>query len=246
MSGTLTPGAVPLRNWEAVLRGAALPLDPASRGAVERGAAAVARVIASGDVAYGVNTGFGKLASVRIPAADLGALQRNLILSHACGVGPALPAEVVRLILAMKAASLARGASGVRWDVIAMIEAMRAKGVLPLIPRQGSVGASGDLAPLAHMTAAMLGEGDALPGRPAAEALAAAGLVRITLGPKEGLALINGTQFISALTAEAVVRAEMLAKQADIIAAVTMEAVRATPVPFEHRIHVARGQVSVV
>jgi histidine ammonia-lyase len=242
MSGTLTPGAVPLRNWEAVLRGAALPLDPASRGAVERGAAAVARVIASGDVAYGVNTGFGKLASVRIPAADLGALQRNLILSHACGVGPALPAEVVRLILAMKAASLARGASGVRWDVIAMIEAMRAKGVLPLIPRQGSVGASGDLAPLAHMTAAMLGEGDALPGRPAAEALAAAGLVRITLGPKEGLALINGTQVSTSLALAGLFAAERVFRAALVAGALTTDALRGSDTPFDARIHALRGQ----
>ena len=242
MTGMLTPGAVPLRAWEAILRGATLPLDPASRAAVDRSAAAVARVVASGDVAYGVNTGFGKLASVRIPAADLGTLQRNLILSHACGVGPALPAGIVRLILAMKAASLARGASGVRWDVIAMIEAMREKGVLPLIPRQGSVGASGDLAPLAHMTAAMLGEGDALPGQPAAEALAAAGLVPIRLGPKEGLALINGTQVSTSLALAGLFGAERVFRAALVAGALTTDALRGSDTPFDARIHALRGQ----
>jgi len=242
MTTMLTPGAVPLRAWDAVLRGERLPLDPASRAAVERGAAAVARVIAEGETVYGVNTGFGKLASIRIPAADLLALQRNLILSHACGVGPALPAPTVRLILAMKAASLARGASGVRWDVVAMLEAMRARDVLPVIPRQGSVGASGDLAPLAHMTAAMLGEGEALPGTAARDALAAAGLSPIVLGPKEGLALINGTQVSTALALSGLFAAERLFQAALVAGALTTDALCGSDTPFDARIHALRGQ----
>jgi histidine ammonia-lyase len=242
MTAMLTPGAVPLRTWDAVLRGAAFPLDPASRVAVDRGAAAVARVIADGQTVYGVNTGFGKLASVHIPAADLATLQRNLILSHACGVGPALPAPVVRLILAMKAASLARGASGVRWDVVQMLEAMRARDVLPVIPRQGSVGASGDLAPLAHMTAAMLGEGAVLPGMPAREALLAAGLSPVALGPKEGLALINGTQVSTALALAGLFAAERVFQAALVAGALTTDALRGSDTPFDARIHALRGQ----
>jgi histidine ammonia-lyase len=241
MTAMLAPGAVPLRAWDSLLRGAALPLDPASRDAVEAGAAAVARVIAAGDTVYGVNTGFGKLASVRIPAADLATLQRNLILSHACGVGPPLPAPLVRLILAMKAASLARGASGVRWEVVAMLEAMRARDVLPVVPRQGSVGASGDLAPLAHLTAAMLGEGEALPGLPARQALAAAGLTPIALGPKEGLALINGTQVSTALALAGLFAAERVFQAALVAGALSTDALRGSDTPFDARIQALRG-----
>jgi histidine ammonia-lyase len=238
----LAAGRVPLRAWASVLDGATLPLDPACREAIDRGAAAVARVVASGATVYGVNTGFGKLASVCIPERDLAALQRNLILSHACGVGPALPAPTVRLMLAMKAASLARGASGVRWDVVAMLEAMRARGVLPLIPRQGSVGASGDLAPLAHMTAAMLGEGEVLPGIPARHALAAAGLAPLALGPKEGLALINGTQVSTALALVGLFAAERVFRAALVAGALTTDALRGSDTPFDARIHALRGQ----
>jgi len=242
MTAMLTPGTVPLRSWEAVLHGAALPLDPASRPAVDRGAAAVARVIAEGEIVYGVNTGFGKLASIRIPAADLATLQRNLILSHACGVGPLLPASIVRLILAMKAASLARGASGVRWAVIEMLEEMRARGVLPAIPRQGSVGASGDLAPLAHMTAVMLGEGHVLPDTPARAALSAAGLAPITLHPKEGLALINGTQVSTALALAGLFAAERVFQAALVAGALSTDALRGSDTPFDAGIHALRGQ----
>ncbi len=241
MTKTLVPGEVPLAAWAAILEGAAIPLDPGARAAVDRGAAAVARVIAAGETAYGVNTGFGKLASVRIGDGDLAALQRNLILSHACGVGPALPTGIVRLILAMKAASLGRGASGVRWDVVALIEAMRAQGVLPLIPAKGSVGASGDLAPLAHMTAAMLGEGLAWPGIPAAEALRAAGLAPITLGPKEGLGLINGTQVSTALALGGLFAAERVFRAALVAGAMTVDALRGSDTPFDARIHALRG-----
>jgi histidine ammonia-lyase len=241
MTKLLVPGEVPLAAWAAILEGAPIPLDPGARAAVDRGAAAVARVIAAGETAYGVNTGFGKLASVRIGDGDLAALQRNLILSHACGVGPALPAGIVRLILAMKAASLGRGASGVRWEVVALIEAMRAKGVLPLIPAKGSVGASGDLAPLAHMTAAMLGEGHALPGIPAADALRGAGLAPVTLGPKEGLGLINGTQVSTALALAGLFAAERVFRAALVAGAMTVDALRGSDTPFDARIHALRG-----
>ncbi len=237
----LTPGDVPLDAWRDILAGAAIPLDPASRSAVDRAAAAVMRVIDAGETAYGVNTGFGKLASVRIGDSDLATLQRNLILSHACGVGAPLPENIVRLIMAMKAASLARGASGVRWEVIALIEAMRARDVLPVIPAKGSVGASGDLAPLAHLTAAMLGEGQAMPGAPAAEALRAAGLSPITLGPKEGLGLINGTQVSTSIAMAGLFAAERVFQAALMTGAMTVDALRGSDTPFDARIHALRG-----
>jgi histidine ammonia-lyase len=241
MSAALVPGAVPLAAWKAVLEGAALTLDTSARAAVEAGAEAVARVIAAGETVYGVNTGFGKLAAVRIAGEDLATLQRNLILSHACGVGPDLPAPIVRLILALKAASLGRGASGVRWAVVEMLEAMRARGVLPRIPRQGSVGASGDLAPLAHLAAVMIGEGEALPGVAAQRALAEAGLVPLSLAPKEGLALINGTQVSTALALAGLFAAEGVFRAALVIGALSVDALRGSDTPFDPRIHALRG-----
>ena len=237
----LTPGVVPLGAWRDILGGAAIPLDPASRAAVDRGAAAVTRVIEAGETAYGVNTGFGKLASVRIGDGDLATLQRNLILSHACGVGAPLPGNIVRLIMAMKAASLARGASGVRWEVIALIEAMRTRDVLPVIPAKGSVGASGDLAPLAHLTAAMLGEGQVLPGMPAVAALRDAGLAPITLGPKEGLGLINGTQVSTSIALAGLFATERVFQAALMTGAMTVDALRGSDTPFDARIHALRG-----
>src|SRR5258707_222851 len=158
-------------------------------------------MVARGEPVYGINTGFGKLASVRIEAADLEKLQRNIVLSHAAGVGEAMPVPVARLMMALKLASLAQGASGVRPGTIAILEALLGRGLTPAVPCQGSVGASGDLAPLAHMTAAMIGVGDFFVAGarvPAAEALRRAGLVPLALGPKEGLALLNGTQFSTA------------------------------------------------
>lgn len=241
MTTMLSPGTATLGLWRDILGGAPIPLDPAAREAVDRGAAAVAQVIASGESTYGVNTGFGKLASVRIDEGDLATLQRNLILSHACGVGAPLPEPIIRLIMAMKAASLARGASGVRWEVIALIEAMRSSGVLPMIPAKGSVGASGDLAPLAHMTAAMLGEGQVLPGLPAAEALRTAGLAPITLGPKEGLGLINGTQVSTAIALAGLFAAERVFQAALVTGAMTVDALRGSDTPFDARIHALRG-----
>ena len=247
MTLSLTPGAVTLGQLEAIWRGGAsdLVLDPGCRPAVEAAAAIVARA-AAGDVpVYGVNTGFGKLASVRIPPADTAALQRNLIRSHSAGVGPALEPGLVRLIMALKLASLGRGASGVRWEVLAQLEAMLARGVLPVIPAQGSVGASGDLAPLAHMTLAMMGEGWATIGGavlPGAEALASAGLAPLELGPKEGLALINGTQVSTALALAGLFEGWRLLGETLVTGAMSTDAIMGSTAPLSPEIHALRGQ----
>ncbi len=176
-----------LGDWRAVADGAAVRLDPAAIPAIERSARAVDAIVAKGVPVYGINTGFGKLASVHIASADLAALQRNIVLSHAAGVGQ--PTRNVRLMMALKLVSLGRGASGVRPGTVAMLEAMLARDVLPVIPSQGSVGASGDLAPLAHLAAAMIGIGEvehAGERMPAAAALARAALVRSSSVPRKG------------------------------------------------------------
>jgi histidine ammonia-lyase len=240
----LRPGAVSLKEWLAIYRGAAPSLDPACRPAIEASAAAVARIVARGEPVYGINTGFGKLASVRIAAADLQALQRNIVLSHAAGVGEAMPVAIVRLMMALKLAGLARGASGVRLETTAMLEAMLARGLSPVVPAQGSVGASGDLAPLAHMTAAMIGVGEIfLDGArlPAGHALAKADLAPIALGPKEGLALLNGTQFSTANALAALFEAETLFRSALATGALSTDAARGSDAPFDPRIHALRG-----
>jgi histidine ammonia-lyase len=201
--------------------------------------------VAAGTVTYGVNTGFGKLASVRIADADLAKLQSNLILSHAVGTGPALPDEVVRLLLAMKAASLARGASGVRPVVIeALTNALKAD-ALPVIPAKGSVGASGDLAPLAHMTAALMGYGEIrLKGEslPAADALKRAGLTPLALGAKEGLALINGTQVSTTLALTGLAAIARVFDAALVAGALSVDALKGSDTPFDPRIQSLRGQ----
>ncbi|MFZ8943016.1 MAG: histidine ammonia-lyase, partial [Gemmobacter sp.] len=205
----------------------------------------VAEAAGGAAAVYGVNTGFGKLASRRIAPTDTAALQRNLILSHACGVGEALEAPTVRLMMALKALSLGRGASGVRWEMIALIEGMLAAGVVPVVPVQGSVGASGDLAPLAHLGAVMIGEGEAtLKGQRMAggAALAAAGLAPLTLGPKEGLALINGTQFSTACALAGLWEAQRAARASLVTACLTTDAVMASTAPLEPEIHALRGQ----
>ncbi len=244
--GVLTPGATPLSALEALWRdGPGGPLDPACRPAAEASAAVIAAAAAGAAPVYGVNTGFGKLASVRVPRADTARLQRNLILSHCAGVGDPLDAATVRLVMALKALSLGRGASGVRWAVVALLEAMRARGVTPVIPAQGSVGASGDLAPLAHLAAVMIGEGEAfvegrrLPGR---AALAAAGLEPVPLGPKEGLALINGTQVSTALALVGLWRARGAAREAVATGALSTDAAMGSSTPFRPEIHALRGQ----
>jgi len=240
----LTPGRVGLDDLASVLGGAAVELDPSFWPGVEAAAGIVAQAAAAAAPVYGINTGFGKLASKRIPADQTTLLQRNLILSHCCGVGAATPAPIVRLMMALKIVSLGRGASGVRREVIAQLEAMLARGVLPLVPQQGSVGASGDLAPLAHMAAVMIGEGQALvDGQvvPGGEVLAAAGLTPLTLGPKEGLALINGTQFSTAYAVSGLLRAHGLACAALVTGALAVDAAMASTAPFRPEIQALRG-----
>jgi histidine ammonia-lyase len=240
----LTPGSVTLGELEAVWRGGPAALDPGARGGVEAAAARVAAAVAAGAPVYGVNTGFGKLASVAIPAADTARLQRNLVLSHCAGVGEPTPAPVVRLMMALKLISLGRGASGVRWALVELLQAMLDRGVIPVVPVQGSVGASGDLAPLAHMAAVMLGEGEAEAGGrrlPGAEALAGAGLAPLTLAAKEGLALINGTQFSTAWALAGLFGAWRAAQNAMLVACLSTDAIMGSTAPLRPEIHALRG-----
>ena len=205
----LLPGATPLADWSAIYRGAAVRLPPQCMDAVRASAATIERIVAGGLPVYGINTGFGKLASVRIDAGDLATLQRNIVLSHSAGVGEPMPVPVTRLMMALKIASLAQGASGIRPQTLALLEAMLAADIIPLVPVQGSVGASGDLAPLAHMTAAMIGVGEAFVGGrrlPAAQALAEAGLAAVELGPKEGPGAAQRHAVFDRLCAGGVVR----------------------------------------
>ena len=245
----LTAGAVPLADWRAVYRGASVRLDPACAPAVAASAAAVTRILAKHTPVYGINTGFGKLANVRIGDDDLTRLQRNIVLSHAAGTGAPSPSSIIRLMMALKLDSLAQGASGVSPATVSHLEAMLRRDLVPLVPAQGSVGASGDLAPLAHMAAAMIGVGeiDTPEGRlPSAEALARAGLVPLELGPKEGLALLNGTQFSTANALAGLFEAERLFQAALITGALSTEAAKGSDTPFDPRIHALRrhpGQI---
>ncbi|MFD1194200.1 histidine ammonia-lyase [Seohaeicola saemankumensis] len=245
MTVTLVPGAATLAQLENIWRGqGAVVLDPAARAGVEVSAAIIAAAAQADAPVYGVNTGFGKLASVRIAPGDTQTLQRNLILSHCCGVGEALEPATVRLMMALKLLSLGRGASGVRWQICALIEAMLAQGVLPVIPVQGSVGASGDLAPLAHMAAVMIGAGEArLHGQvmPGGEALLAAGLTPVVLGPKEGLALINGTQFSTACALAGLFEGWRAARAAIVTSAMSTDAIMGSTAPLHPEIHRLRG-----
>jgi histidine ammonia-lyase len=259
----LRPGQLTLDELQAIHASAAgghpgvpqpLLMDPQALPGILASAAMVRRA-AEGDVpVYGVNTGFGKLASTRISEADLATLQLNLIRSHSVGVGAPLEPAVVRLMLALKAASLARGHSGVRPVVIDTLLAVHNAGLVPWVPSQGSVGASGDLAPLAHMTLALMGEGHFLvtdagdaaghAGRraPAAALLQAAGITPLQLAAKEGLALINGTQTSTALALHALLSFEPVLESALVIGALTVDAARGSDGPFDPRIHALRGQ----
>ncbi len=247
----LRPGAVSLAQWRAIYRGAALRLDPAAADAVLRSAQTVAAIVARGEPVYGINTGFGKLASVRIAHHDLETLQRNIVLSHAAGVGEPMPRPVVRLMLALKLASLAQGASGVQPQTLALLEAMLQYDLLPVVPCQGSVGASGDLAPLSHMAAVMIGVGEAFVGDdrlPATAALARCGLAPLTLGAKEGLALLNGTQFSTAYALAGLFEIEQVFQTALVAGALSTEAAKGSDTPFDPRIHALRrqpGQITV-
>lgn len=242
-SVTLVPGDTSLQQWRSILHGAAVELAPGTTDRIRPGADAVAAIVARGLPVYGINTGFGKLANVGIEPEDLAALQRNIVLSHAAGVGDATPLPIVRLMLALKLASLGQGASGIRPETLAMLHAMLQRNVLPLVPAQGSVGASGDLAPLAHMAATMIGVGDAFLGderMPASAALERAGIAPLELAAKEGLALLNGTQFSTANALAGLFSIEDAFHGALVAGALSTEAARGSDAPFDPRIHVLR------
>ena len=245
----LEPGHVSLDQWRAIYRGASLELSPGHDERIAASAAAVTRILAKGVPVYGINTGFGKLATTRIDGADLAMLQRNIVLSHAAGLGKPLSRPIARLMLALKLTNLAQGASGVRPEVVQLLCAMLERDLIPAIPGQGSVGASGDLAPLAHMAAAMIGVGSVYAGDglvPAAQALASAGLKPLALGPKEGLALLNGTQFSTACALAGLFEAEMLFKAALVTGAMSTDAARGSDTPFDPRIHRLRRHDSQI
>jgi histidine ammonia-lyase len=245
MSRILVPGETGLATLEAIWReGLAAVLDPAARPGVEAAERLVQQAARGEAAVYGVNTGFGKLASVKIPSSETEALQRNLILSHCCGVGEPLDAPTTRLMMVLKLLSLGRGASGVKWQTVALIEGMLAKGVMPVVPDQGSVGASGDLAPLAHMAAVMIGEGEAIyqgVRLAGGAALKRAGLVSVVLGPKEGLALINGTQFSTACALAGLWGAWRNAQNCIVTAALSTDAIMGSTAPLTAEIHALRG-----
>ena len=225
--------------------GATLALNPGALHAIVRSAETIAQIVSTGRTVYGVNTGFGLLAQTSIPGSQLAELQRRLVLSHSTGVGPLLPDAIVRLVMGLKVVSLARGYSGVRPVVIEQIMAFLDSDLMPCIPCKGSVGASGDLAPLAHMSAALIGEGDVRLGgvqMPAAEGLLRCGLQPLVLGPKEGLALLNGTQVSTALALAALFRTERVFAAAVVAGALSVDAAKGSDTPFDPRIHAARGQ----
>ncbi|MBO6758807.1 MAG: histidine ammonia-lyase [Roseibium sp.] len=241
----LTPGTVTLNDLERIYRDqVAVRIERSAKPAIDEAAERVAAAATGETVVYGVNTGFGKLASIKIAAKDTAALQRNLILSHCCGVGAPLQTATTRLMMALKLLSLARGASGVRFEVLKLIEACLECGVTPVIPVQGSVGASGDLAPLAHMTAVLIGKGEAehkgdrLPG---SKALARAGLIPVELGPKEGLGLINGTQFSTACALAGLFDAWRMAEATLVTASLSTDAIMGSTAPLLPEIHALRG-----
>ena len=257
----LQPGRLALDQMRRIARGPVpVVLDPDCKQRIAAAAATVKQIVAAGKPAYGINTGFGKLAKTHIPGDQLAALQRNLVLSHSAGVGAPLPDHVVRLTLVLKIASLARGHSGVRPLIIDALIALVNTGVYPVIPAKGSVGASGDLAPLAHLSAVLLGLGEAsVPDAataasgdaaahgmrrivPAVEALAIAGLLPLTLAAKEGLALLNGTQVSTALALCGLFAAEDVFAAAVVAGAMSVDAAMGSDTPFDPRIHAVRGQ----
>jgi histidine ammonia-lyase len=246
----LIPGETTLPQLERIYREERpVLLDRRARPGVDAAAAAIAAAAAGDLPVYGVNTGFGKLASLRIPPEDTALLQRNLILSHCCGVGAPIPRRHARLLMVLKLLSIGRGASGVRWELVELMEEMLARGVTPVIPSQGSVGASGDLAPLSHMTAVLIGHGEAdYEGRvmPGAEALAAAGLSPIALGPKEGLAFINGTQFSTAFALAGLFDGWNAAQSALVVSALSTDAIMGSTAPLTSEIHALRGHAGQI
>ncbi len=242
---TISPGTLNLEQLRQVnAQAMTISLDASCNAGIEAAALAVAAVIEEGRTVYGINTGFGLLANTKIKVEELETLQRSIVLSHAAGIGDFMAPDTVRLLMVLKINSLARGYSGIRRKVIdALIQLVNAE-VYPAIPKKGSVGASGDLAPLAHMSAVLLGEGEAFyEGEriAATQALAIARLKPITLAPKEGLALLNGTQASTAFALQGLFAAENALKSATIIGAMTVEAAQGSRVPFDARIHAARG-----
>jgi histidine ammonia-lyase len=239
----LTGNDLSIADFAAVAGGAPVGFSGSAIEAMRTSRALVEGAVERGDVVYGVNTGFGNFADVRVAAAELEALQRNLVRSHAAGVGPALPPLETRALLVLRANVLAKGFSGARVETAQLLIECLNRGILPRVPEQGSVGASGDLAPLAHVALLLIGEGECeFDGRvvKATDALKAAGLQPVILGPKEGLALINGTQLTTGIAALALVEAETLARTADVVAAMTVDALLGSDVAFDPRIHAAR------
>ena len=242
---TLTPGTVTLATLRELWSGAPARLDDAALTAIDSAAASVDRIVASAKTVYGINTGFGLLAQTLIPRDRLAELQRNLILSHSCGLGDPLPRGTVRLMILLKLIGLGRGHSGVRRTVIDALQHLLDADAMPIIPSQGSVGASGDLAPLAHLIAALMGEGRidcAGTVLPAAQALQQLGRDPLILGPKEGLALINGTQFSTAIALDALFLGERVFSAAISAGAMAVEALKGSAHPFDARLHALRGQ----
>ena len=241
----IVPGQVTLGTLRTIARGnAGIELAPAAWADVEACHDLLDRALAEGRTIYGVNTGFGKLAGTRIGEADLATLQRNLILSHCTGSGPELSEEVIRLVLALKVIGLGRGHSGVRRVIVEMLRDLLVHAVHPCVPAKGSVGASGDLTPLAHLSAILIGVGEATHGGRrllAAEGLAIAGHAPVELGPKEGLALINGTQVSTALAVGGLLGAEDVFAAALVAGALSLEAAQGSHIPFDARIHAVRG-----
>jgi len=242
---TLDPEAIDLATLRRLWHGEAASLDDASMQRVVDSAASIDRILAGGETVYGVNTGFGLLADTRIADDRLAELQTNLILSHSAGLGDSLPRHVTRLMIVLKLLGLGRGHSGVRPVVIEALQALLDRDAMPLIPSQGSVGASGDLAPLAHLTASLMGfgqielAGDILP---AGEALQKLGMQPLQLGPKEGLALINGTQMSAALALDALFAGERVFAAAVAAGALSVDALKGSVKPFDPRIAALRGQ----
>lgn len=245
MTITLQPGGTGLALLEQVWRGTdAVVLAADALPAIQKSADLVALASKGSIAIYGVNTGFGKLDSVKIPPQDTEQLQRNLVLSHCCGVGEPLETATTRLMMSLKLLSLGRGASGVRSEVCTQLEAMIAADVFPVIPVQGSVGASGDLAPLAHMAAVMIGEGEAqICGKrmSGADALEAARLTPITLQAKEGLALLNGTQFSTACALAALFDSWVMVRTCLVTSALSTDAIMGSTAPLRSEIHTLRG-----
>ena len=246
----LEPGKLSLAQLASFARShERLELDAATRERLAQGAAAVRRIVAAGGPVYGINTGFGKLAQTHIPDDQLELLQKNLVLSHSVGVGALLGDETVRLTMLLKVASLARGYSGVRPEIVDALLVMLNAEVYPCVPSKGSVGASGDLAPLAHLTAALMGYGDVRHGGavlPAQEGLRIAGLAPLVLGPKEGLAMLNGTQVSTALALQGLFSAQHLLAAAIVAGAMSVDAAMGSDTPFDPRIHELRGHAGQI